>query len=77
MKREEQVRLIGGLMQHLDDGTNVDAGHQLWNPVSGYTSGDMAAQEHMIFGRNEPALRHYHNTFREALGLPALEAVEP
>ena len=28
-----------------------------------------------IFGRNEPALHHYHNTFREALDLPPLEKV--
>ena len=32
--------------------------------------------EHLIFGRNEPALHHYHNTFREALNLPPLERVE-
>lgn len=31
---------------------------------------------HSLFGRNEPALHHYHNTFREALGRPALEAVQ-
>ncbi len=30
------------------------------------------AQTHVIFGRNEPALHHYHNTFREALGLEPL-----
>ncbi len=30
------------------------------------------AQTHVIFGRNEPALYHYHNTFREALGLKLL-----
>jgi phenylpropionate dioxygenase-like ring-hydroxylating dioxygenase large terminal subunit len=29
--------------------------------------------EHVIFGRNEPALHHYHNTFRAALDLPPLE----
>ncbi len=45
MRREEQVRVIGGLIKHLDDGTNVDAGRQLRNPVSSYTSGDMAARE--------------------------------
>jgi phenylpropionate dioxygenase-like ring-hydroxylating dioxygenase large terminal subunit len=28
---------------------------------------------HFIFGRNEPALHHYHATYREALGLPPLE----
>jgi len=31
--------------------------------------------EHLIFGRNEPALHHYHNTFRAALNLPPLEEV--
>ena len=30
------------------------------------------AQEYLIFGRNEPALHHYHNTYRSALGLPPL-----
>ncbi len=45
MRREEQVRVIGGLMKHLDDGTNVDAGRQVRNPVSSYTCGDMAARE--------------------------------
>ena len=29
-------------------------------------------QEYFIFGRNEPALHHYHNTYREALGMAAL-----
>lgn len=29
-----------------------------------------------IFGRNEPALHHYHNTYREALNLPPLEAIK-
>jgi phenylpropionate dioxygenase-like ring-hydroxylating dioxygenase large terminal subunit len=31
---------------------------------------------HLVFGRNEPALHHYHNTFREALNLPPLEKVD-
>ena len=29
--------------------------------------------EYVIFGRNEPALHHYHNTYREALGMEPLE----
>jgi len=37
---------------------------------AGATSG---AQDHYIFGRNEPALQHYHNMHREALGLAPLE----
>ena len=31
--------------------------------------------DHFLFGRNEPALHHYHKTYRAALGLPPLEAV--
>ena len=27
----------------------------------------------IIFGRNEPALHHFHNNYREALGEPLLE----
>ena len=29
--------------------------------------------EHFIFGRNEPALQHFHESYREALGMPPLE----
>ncbi len=32
--------------------------------------------KHLNFGRNEPALHHYHNTFREALNLPPLEPID-
>jgi hypothetical protein len=32
--------------------------------------------KHMVFGRNEPALHHYHSHFREALGMPPLERIE-
>ncbi|NNL57136.1 MAG: aromatic ring-hydroxylating dioxygenase subunit alpha [Pseudomonadales bacterium] len=31
--------------------------------------------EHIIFGRNEPPLHHFHNSFRDALGLEPLEEV--
>ena len=31
--------------------------------------------EYLQFGRNEPALHHYHTTFREALNLPPLEKI--
>lgn len=32
--------------------------------------------KHVIFGRNEPPLHHYHNTFREALGMEPLELLQ-
>lgn len=37
---------------------------------------DCGIPEHVLFGRNEPALHHYHNTYREALGMPLLPLVE-
>ncbi|MDJ0788490.1 MAG: SRPBCC family protein [Myxococcota bacterium] len=33
--------------------------------------------EHLVFGRNEPALHHYHTHFREALGMAPLERIDP
>ena len=37
---------------------------------------DSGANDFVIFGRNEPALHHYHDTYRNALGMPPLEWVE-
>ncbi|MEM7250198.1 MAG: aromatic ring-hydroxylating dioxygenase subunit alpha [Pseudomonadota bacterium] len=31
--------------------------------------------KHVIFGRNEPALHHYHNTFRHVLNMPQLDVM--
>lgn len=45
MEQQEQIRVIKGLMSHLDNGTNVDAGGQVRNPVSSYTSAEIASQE--------------------------------
>ena len=36
-------------------------------------SADSGMQEHFVFGRNEPTLHHYHNTYNKMLGLPPLE----
>jgi hypothetical protein len=36
----------------------------------GFGSG---AQSHVVYGRNEPALAHYHKSIRRALGLPVDE----
>lgn len=33
------------------------------------TSANAGALEHIVFGRNEPALHHYHRTYAEKLGL--------
>jgi len=39
-------------------------------------SASSGAMEHVVFGRNEPALHHYHNTYRSALGMDLLPLVE-
>ncbi len=36
-------------------------------------SAESGLQEWFLFGRNEPTLHHYHNTYRKVLGLPPLE----
>ncbi len=54
MRRDEQIRVIEGLMKHLDNDTNVDAGRQLRNPVSSYTCGDIAAREWESFFQGHP-----------------------
>jgi hypothetical protein len=41
--------------------------------ASSHRGAQSGAQAHVIFGRNEPALHHYHSTFNAVLGLPPLE----
>ena len=38
---------------------------------------DSGAQSHVVYGRNEPALAHYHKSIRRALGLPVDEGPVP
>jgi len=40
-------------------------------------SAESGALDHVIFGRNEPALHHYHNTYRAALGMDSLPLLDP
>jgi nitrite reductase/ring-hydroxylating ferredoxin subunit len=54
MHTDEQISVIERLMQHLDDGTNVDAGAQVRNPVSSYTCPDIAQKEWLAFFQDYP-----------------------
>jgi phenylpropionate dioxygenase-like ring-hydroxylating dioxygenase large terminal subunit len=40
------------------------------------TAANAGSLDEIVFGRNEPALHHYHNTYREALGLDPLPLVD-
>ena len=44
--------------------------------ASSQVGANSGATEFVTFGRNEPALHHYHNTYREALGMELLPLIE-
>lgn len=54
MQRCEQIRVLEGLMRHLDHDSNVDAGGQIRNPMSAYTDPDRAALEWREMFQNYP-----------------------
>lgn len=56
MRRNEQINIIKTLMNHLDNGTTVDAGGMVRNPVSSYVCPDIAKQEWQTFFRDYPQL---------------------
>ena len=39
-------------------------------------AGESGQLDHVIFGRNEPALHHYHKHFREDLGMKPLKRID-
>ena len=65
---------------------NLEASLEVFNStieMEDYVMGEMqqkAAEngqlKEIIFGRNEPALHHFHTNYREALGQPPLEAIK-
>ena len=54
MRKEEQIRCMRLLMQRLDEGTNVDAGGMVRNPVEAYTSAERAMSEWEVMFQNYP-----------------------
>lgn len=62
----DRARVFGSVIR--DEDYDVAEGSQ--------QSAEAGLQEYVIFGRNEPALHHYHNTYREALGMAPLELIQ-
>ena len=56
MLREEQVRLLKGLISHLDAGTNVDAKGIVENPADTYTSEERFSEEKNKFFEEYPQI---------------------
>jgi phenylpropionate dioxygenase-like ring-hydroxylating dioxygenase large terminal subunit len=54
MEMKEQIRCMKLLMQRLDDGTNVDAGGMVRNPVDAYISEERALREWETMFQNYP-----------------------
>ena len=66
MRHSEQIRILENLMQHLDNDTNVDAGCQVRNPVSSYTSTEIAEREWQSFFLDYPQLLGLSSDLPEA-----------
>ncbi len=56
MKQEEQIRLMKHLLDQLDSGTNLDAGHLARAPASAYTCPERAEREMRLFFREGPRM---------------------
>lgn len=44
-----------------------------WVGEATQRSAESGTLDYLLFGRNEPALHHYHSQYRDALGMPPLE----
>ena len=60
---ESQIELINSTLEHED----------YHMAVKSQQTAESGKVEYFIFGRNEPALHHFHNNYREMLGEPPLE----
>ena len=82
--RDAGAKAVGDVYEPGNDrGGNVEANLEVFKSTieeEDYVMGEMqqrAAEDgtldEIIFGRNEPALHHFHTSFNEALGEPPLE----
>ena len=56
MEKSEQVLQIKKLLNHLDNGTNVDAGKFYENPTNSYVDPKLAEREREVFFNQKPQL---------------------
>ena len=83
-KFDENIVYDADVRATMDDGlASLEASLEVFRSTvenEDYVMGEMQQQaaengqlEEILFGRNEPALHHFHNNYREALGQPPLE----
>ena len=74
--RDRRLLLIGLLVgRGMDDvlGLQLEAGDEDYvMAASQQAAANAGALDHIVFGRNEPTLHHYHNTYRARLGMDPL-----
>ncbi len=85
-KQEFDASKVYEFENRSDGGASLEASLEVFHSTieqEDYVMGEMqqrAAEngqlKEVIFGRNEPALHHFHNNYREALGQPPLQKVE-
>ncbi len=85
-KQDFDASKVYEFSERSDVGANLEASLEVFHSTveqEDYVMGEMqqrAAEngqmKEVLFGRNEPALHHFHNNFREALGQPRLEPLE-
>jgi len=70
-----QKDLLGSIQERMQNFASVIEMEDYRAAASSHLGAMSGAQTHFTFGRNEPALHHYHNTYRSALGLPPLDVL--
>ncbi len=75
--RPEALTEHGDLVRNIGQGfAEIIRDEDYWVAARSQLGAEAGVPEYVVFGRNEPALHHYHNTYREALGMEPLELVE-
>ena len=69
---DEQKAQAQDVRSRMQGFANVIQAEDYVAAASSHVGARSGAQQHVTFGRNEPALHHYHNTYRDALGLEPL-----
>ena len=83
---EVDIEAVYDIEQRQENAPNLAASLEVFRSTvehEDYVMGEMQQRsaengllKEIIFGRNEPALHHFHNSYREALNQPPLEPIE-
>ena len=75
--RKDALEAFGERIQEtLDSFASIIRSEDYMAAARSQLGAEAGVPEYTVFGRNEPALHHYHNTYREALGMEQLEMLK-